>query len=263
MNNTSLETIALLLFFTVLFVYFGICTVDVIENITNFIALGALPMTTNLSSLIPSSADRPDFNKFPFEHDFVLDGRPQSFARNLDGSAIIAVGAEVITQYGVGYVERRHVDGSYIVRITEFDESVEVPQYADPTVVNKFGVVSHYISAREMVSALSGLYNNRCMQRAMFFENRMKDRASADENLDLVIDADCYEVSIRGGDYCGATEFIFAPATNPLRSKKSSAETAAYRARVQAMADALLNDTEDDEVVPDGIADELAECFGE
>ena len=65
MNNTSLETIALLLFFTVLFVYFGICTVDVIENITNFIALGALPMTTNLSNLIPSSADRPDFNKFP------------------------------------------------------------------------------------------------------------------------------------------------------------------------------------------------------
>ena len=262
MNNTSLETIAILLIFTVLGIILCLCAVDTYENISNFIAFGALPMT-NLSSLIPSSADRPNFNKFPFEHDFVLDGRPQSFARNLDGSAIIAVGAEVITQYGVGYVERRHVDGSYIVRITEFDESVEVPQYADPTVVNEFGVVSHYISAREMVSALSGLYNNRCMQRAMFFENRMKDRASADENMDLLIDSDSYEVSIRGGDYAGATEFIFAPATNPLRSKKSNAETAAYRARVQAMADALLNDTEDDEVVPDGIADELAECFGE
>ena len=262
MNNTSLETIAILLIFTVLGIILCLCAVDTFENISNFIALGALPMT-NLSNLIPSSADRPNFNKFPFEHDFVLDGRPQSFARNLDGSAIIAVGAEVITQYGVGYVERRHVDGSYIVRITEFDESVEIPQYADPVEVQEFGVVSHYITAQEMVSNLSGLYNNRCMQRAMFFENRMKDRASADENMDMLLDSDCYEVSIRGGDYAGATEFIFAPATNPLRSKKSSAETAAYRARVQAMADALLNDTEDDEVVPDGIADELAECFGE
>jgi len=262
MNNTSLETICILLIFSILFIYFGICAVDTIENLSSLIAFGALPMT-NLSNLIPSSADRPNFNKFPFEHDFVLDGRPQSFARNLDGSAIIAVGAEVITSYGVGYVERRHVDGSYIVRITEFDEGVEIPQYADPVEVQEFGVVSHYISAREMVSNLSGLYNNRCMQRAMFFENRMKDRASADENMDMLIDADSYEVSIRGGDYCGATEFIFAPATNPLRSKKSSAETAAYRARVQAMADALLNDTDDDEVVPDGIADELAECFGE
>ena len=262
MNNTSLETICILLIFSILFIYFGICAVDTIENLSSLIAFGALPMT-NLSNLIPSSADRPNFNKFPFEHDFVLDGRPQSFARNLDGSAIIAVGAEVITSYGVGYVERRHVDGSYIVRITEFDEGVEIPQYADPVEVQEFGVVSHYISAREMVSNLSGLYNNRCMQRAMFFETRMKDRASADENMDMLIDADSYEVSIRGGDYCGATEFIFAPATNPLRSKKSSAETAAYRARVQAMADALLNDTDDDEVVPDGIADELAECFGE
>ena len=263
MNNSSLETICILLIFTVLGIILCLCAVDTYENISNFIAFGALPMT-NLSNLIPSSADRPNFTKFPFEHDFVLDGRPQSFARNLDGSAIIAVGAEVITSYGVGYVERRHVDGSYIVRITEFDESVEIPQYADPVEVQEFGVVSHYISAREMVSNLSGLYNNRCMSRAMFFENRMKDRASADENLDLVIDDDCYEVSIRGGDYAGATEFIFAPATNPLRSKKSSAETAAYRAKVQELADALLaEDADDCDVMPDGIADELAECFGE
>jgi len=98
----------------------------------------------------------------------------------------------------------------------------------------------------------------------MFFENRMRDIKSADENMDLLIDAECYEVSITGGDYCGATEFVFAPSTNPLRSKKSSAETAAYRAKVQAMADALLADTADeDEVMPDGMADELAECFGQ
>ena len=261
MNISKLETIAIISFISILALYFGLCTIETIENL---IAFGALPMTANLSNLIPTSATRPDFNKFPFEHDFVLDGRPQSFARNLDGSAIIAVGAELITRYGVGYVERRHVDGSYIVRITEFDETVEVAQYADPVEVQEFGVISHYISASEMVSSLSGLYNNRCMNRAMFFENRMRDIKSADENMDMLIDDDCYQVGISGGDYCGATEFIFAPAVNPLRSKKSSAETKAYQAKVKAMADALLADTADeDESMPDGMADELAECFGQ
>ncbi len=264
MNNSSLETICILLIFSILFIYVGLCAVDVFDHFSTLIAFGALPMTTNLSNLIPTSATRPDFNKFPFEHDFVLDGRPQSFARNLDGSAIIAVGAELITRYGVGYVERRHVDGSYIVRITEFDETVEVAQYADPVEVQESGVISHYISASEMVSSLSGLYNNRCMNRAMFFENRMRDIKSADENMDMLIDDDCYQVGITGGDYCGATEFIFAPAVNPLRSKKSSAETKAYQAKVKAMADALLADTADeDEAMPDGMADELAECFGQ
>jgi len=228
------------------------------------IALGALPMSTNLSSLIPSSATSQDFVKFPFDHDFVLDGRPQSFKRNADGSLIIAVGAEVVTSYGIGYVERRKVDGSYIIRITEFDESVEVSYYADPVEVQAFGVVRETVTAREHVSTLSNLYNNRLMSRALWFESRMRDTAHAEYLMDLVIDADCYEVGITGGDYCGATEFIFAPATNPLRSKKSSAETKAYQAKVKAMADALLADTADeDESMPEGMADELAECFGQ
>jgi len=260
MNNKSLETIALISFFSILAFYFGLCTIETIENL---IAFGALPMTANLSNLIPTSATRPDFNEFPFEHDFVLDGRPQSFKRNTDGSAIIAVGAELITRYGVGYVERRHVDGSYIVRITEFDETVEVAQYADPVEVQEFGVISHYISASEMVTVLSGIYNNRCMSRAMFFESRLRDMKSADENMDLMIDGDCYEVSITGGDYCGATQFIFTTATNPLRSKKTNAETKAYRAKVKEMADRLLVDQSSDDVMPSGMGEELAECFGE
>jgi len=230
------------------------------------IALGALPMSTNLSSLIPSSATSQDFVKFPFDHDFVLDGRPQSFKRNADGSLIIAVGAEVVTQYGIGFIERRKVDGSYIVRITEFDESVEVSYYADPVEVQAFGVVRETVTAREHVSTLSNLYNNRLMSRALWFESRMRDTAHAEYLMDLVIDADCYEVGITGGDYCGATEFIFAPATNPMYSKKSSAETKAYQAKMKALADKMLADAEsadDVEDMPEGMADELAECFGE
>ncbi len=220
--------------------------------------------TTSLLTFAPAGSSAPDFARFAFDPDFVLDGRPQSFKRNSDGSLILAVGAEVATTYGLGYIERRRIDGSYIVRITEFDESVEVPQYADPVEVNAFGVVKGFITAREQVGILSSLYNNRLMNKALWFESRMRDTAHAEYLMDLVVDEDCYETSIKGGDYCGATEFIFAPATNPLRSKKSSAETKAYQAKVKAMADALLaEDADDCDVMPEGMADELAECFGE
>ena len=238
--------------------FFNLDTVGVI-------ALGALPMSTSLSSLIPSSATSQDFVKFPFDHDFVLNGRPQSFKRNADGSLIIAVGAEVVTSYGIGYVERRKVDGSYIVRITEFDETVEIPYYADPVEVQAFNVVRETVTAREHVSNLSNLYNNRLMSRALWFESRMKDVAHAELLMDLVVDSDCYECSIVGGDYCGATEFIYAPATNPMYAKKSSAETKAYRAKMKALADKMLADAEsadDVEDMPEGMADELAEVFG-
>ena len=229
-----------------------------------FIALGALAMS-NLSSFFPSSATSQDFVKFPFDHDFVLDGRPQSFKRNADGSLIIAVGAEVVTSYGIGYVERRKVDGSYIVRITEFDETVEIPYYADPTVVNAFNVVRETVTAREHVSTLSNLYNNRLMNRALWFETRMKDVAHAEFLMDLIVDSDCYECRITGGDYCGATEFIYDRATNPMFAKKSSAETKAYQAKMKALADKMLADADADEDVedmPEGMADELAEVFG-
>ena len=257
MNISKLETIAILFFISILVLYFGICTIETIENLITF---GALPMT-NLSKLIPTR-QLPDFSKFPYEHDFVLNGRPQSFKRNLDGSKIIEVGTEVVTSYGVGYVERRHVDGSYIVRITEFDESVEVSYYADPVEAQAFNVVRETVTGREHVANLSSTYNNRLMNSALWFENRMRDAAHAELLMDLVIDSDCYQVSITGGDYCGATLFEFAPAVNPVLSKKNSKETRAYRAKVQAMADSLLADSDDDSM-PVGMEDELAECFGE
>ena len=219
--------------------------------------------TTSLLTFAPVGSSAPDFARFAFDHDFVLDGRPQSFKRNSDGSLIPAIGAEVATTYGIGYIERRHVGGDVIVRITDFDETVEVPQYANPVEVNAFRVVKGYITGREQVAILANLYNNRTMNKALWFESRMRDVAYAEELLELVIDEDCYQVRFTGGDYAGCTEFVYAPAVNPVRGKKSSAETKAYQARIKALADKLLDDADDTEVVPEGIADELAECFGE
>ncbi len=219
--------------------------------------------TTSLLTFAPVGSSAPDFARFAFDHDFVLDGRPQSFKRNANGSLIPAIGADVATRYGIGYIERRHVGGDVIVRITEFDETVEVPQYANPVEVNAFGVVKGFITAREQVGILSSLYNNRTMNKALWFESRMRDVAYAEELMELVLDDDCYQVSFTGGDYGGCTDFVFARAVNPNHGKKSTAETAAYRARIAALADKMLNDAVDTEAMPEGMADELAECFGE
>jgi len=219
--------------------------------------------TTSLLTFAPVGSTSPDFARFAFDHDFVLDGRPQSFKRNANGSLIPAIGADVATRYGIGYIERRHVGGDVIVRITEFDETVEIAQYADPVEVNAFRVVKGYITGREQVAILSSLYNNRTMNKALWFESHMRDVAYAEELMELVLDDDCYQVSFTGGDYGGCSDFVFAPAVNPVRGKKSTAETAAYRARIAALADKMLDDADDTEVVPEGIADELAECFGE
>ncbi len=219
--------------------------------------------TTSLLTFAPVGSSAPDFARFAFDHDFVLDGRPQSFKRNANGSLIPAIGADVATRYGIGYIERRHIGGDVIVRITEFDETVEIPQYANPVEVNAFGVVKGFITAREQVGILSSLYNNRTMNKALWFESRMRDVAYAEELMELVLDDDCYQVSFTGGDYGGCSDFVFAPAVNPNHGKKSTAETAAYRARIAALADKMLDDADDTEAMPEGMADELAECFGE
>ena len=217
---------------------------------------------TNFSSLLsiaPANSTAPDYKEFPFDHDFVLDGAPQSFSRNRDGSLIIARGAEIVTQYGIGYVERRAISGRYIVRITDFDGTAEFARYADTAL----RPATHYVTAKDAVSELSNCYNRRILERSEFFENRLKDVAYADELLDLLIDADCYETSLTGGDYCGATEFVYKRAINPIARERKTAETAAYRARIKALADAMLDDADDADVIPDDIAGELSEVFGD
>ena len=225
---------------------------------TGIIALGVLPMTTDLSRFFPATATSPDFTAFPFDHDFVLDGKPQSFKRNADGSLIPRVGEVVETSYGIGYLERRHVSGSYIVRITDFNDR-EFPRYGN-TILKP---ATHSVTSRQAVAELNDRYNAHLLGRSEWFLTRMNDKAYAQELLDMLVDDDCYEVSFTGGDYGGATEFMFDRATNPMYAKKSSAETKAYQARIKAMADKLLAESEDDEVMPEGMADELAEVFGQ
>ena len=229
---------------------------------TGIIALGALPMTTDLSRFFPATATSPDFTAFPFEHDFVLDGKPQSFKRNADGSLIPAVGEVVETAYGIGYLERRHVSGSYIVRITDFNDR-EFPRYGN-TILKP---ATHSVTSRQAVAELNDRYNTHLLGRSEWFLARMNDKAYAQELLDMLVDTDCYEVSFTGGDYGGATEFMFDRAINPIARVKSSAETKAYRARMKALADKMLKDAEAledvEDAMPSDIADELAEVFGE
>ena len=217
---------------------------------------------TPLFSFAPQGSTAPDFAKFPYNHDFIdSEGVPRIFTR-VQGHIVPVVGAEVMTAYGLGYVERVNA-GNCIVRIVEFDETLEIPQYRDTALRPP----SHYISARMMVSKLSESYNNALMVEASWVLSRFgtskANQAKADSLLDLAIDDDCYEVRFTGGDYGGATEFYHSRAINPnLRAKKSQAEIKAERERLKKLADSLLDDA-DDYDVPEGIADELAEVFGE
>ena len=217
---------------------------------------------TPLFSFAPQGSTSPDFAKFPYNHDFIdSEGVPRLFTR-VRGHLVPVVGAEVMTAYGLGYVERVNA-GLCVVRIVEFDETLEIPQYRDTAL----RPATHYISAQLQVSKLSESYNNALMLEASWLLQRMgaskSNQEKADRLLDLALDDDQYEVRFIGGDYGGATEFYHSRAINPnLRAKRSQAEIERERTRLKQLADSLLDDA-DDYDVPEGIADELAEVFGE
>ena len=217
---------------------------------------------TPLFSFAPQGSTSPDFAKFPYNHDFIdSEGVPRLFTR-VRGHLVPVVGTEVMTAYGLGYVERVNA-GLCVVRIVEFDESLEIPQYRDTAL----RPATHYISAQLQVSKLSESYNNALMLEASWLLQRMgaskSNQEKADRLLDLALDDDQYEVRFTGGDYGGATEFYHSRAINPnLRAKRSQAEIERERTRLKQLADSLLDDA-DDYDVPEGIADELAEVFGE
>ena len=61
---------------------------------------------TPLFSFAPQGSTAPDFAKFPYNHDFIdSEGVPRIFTR-VGGHIVPVVGAEVMTAYGLGYVER-------------------------------------------------------------------------------------------------------------------------------------------------------------
>lgn len=214
-------------------------------------------MTNSLISLSQSAqrCHATDFKKFPYAHDFVLDGKPQTFARNSEGQLIPAVGSEVTTRYGKGFIERRHIGGQVVIRITEFNKTAEIAQYANPVEVNAIGVVKGYLSAEEYVARLSSAYNNRTMNKAIWFETRLSDMLASERLMELVLDDDCYLVTLNGAqDYLGATTFVYGASARPTKNKVTPAQLA-YRAKMEALRT--------DDVVPEGIEDELAECFGE
>ena len=210
-----------------------------------------------MKAILPVGAKPANFDRFNFDHDFILGGAPQSFLR-INGRFVPAVGAEVLTSHGVGYIERRTGDNTCIVRIVDFDET--------PVTLWKGGDKSqpYEVSREDYVARLSDLYNNRLLSEAAWLVEKYGDTKKTNEKVEallaLALDSDCYEVRV-GDDYLGADEFIYNVAKAPkLRDRKlTRAELKAKRKALEAEADAYLEDLED----AGFIADELAECFGE
>jgi len=200
-----------------------------------------------MKATLPAGATPANFDLFNFAHDFVLDGTPMVFAR-YNGHLLPALGAEVITSHGFGYVERITGDRSVIVRIVDFDDAPHV-------------LLSGEVSQKDYVARLADLYNNRLYLEATWLIARYGDnkanQAKADSILSLEIDADCFE-AIVGDDCLGAVEFAYRLADAPSlkERRKSRAELKAEREALELEAELLLE-------ASDFIADELAEFYGD
>jgi len=72
---------------------------------------------------LPKNATSFDYTRFTFAHDFILNDKPCKFCRESDGSPQLAVGATLLLPYGVGYVEKRTGDRTYLVRVVDVDDS--------------------------------------------------------------------------------------------------------------------------------------------
>jgi len=216
----------------------------------NSITLSNPNTGASMKAILPAGAKPANFDLFAFDHDFILNGTPMVFAR-YNGHLLPALGAEVITTHGIGYVERITGDRSVIVRIVDFD---------DAPVKLRSGEVSQ----KDYVARLSELFNNNLYLEATWLIARLgntkANQAKADDLLSLAIDADCFEALV-GDDCLGATEFAYGVAQAPkLRErKKSRAQLKAERKALEAEADAYLEDLE----CADFFADEVAECFGD
>ena len=230
---------------------------QVIFTAENSITLSNPNTGASMTATLPAGATPANFDLFSFAHDFVLNGTPMVFAR-YNGLLLPALGAEVITSHGIGYVERITGDRTVIVRIVDFEET--------PVTLHKGGNKSQpYEVAREdYVARLADLYNNRLYLEATWLLQRYGDtkanQAKADSLLSLEIDADCFEARV-GDDCLGAVEFAYRRAEAPkLRDrKKTRAQLKAERKALEAEADAYLEDLED----AGFIADELAEFYGD
>lgn len=212
----------------------------------NSITLSNPQTGASMTATLPAGAKPANFDLFNFDHDFILNGTPMVFAR-YNGHLLPAVGAEVITSHGIGYVERFTGDRTVIVRVVGFEDAPHVLRSGE-------------VPQEDYVARLAELYNNRLYLEATWLIQRYGDtkanQAKADKLLSLEIDSDCFEACV-GDDCLGATEFCYAPAEAPsLRNRrKSRAELKAERKALELEAELLME-------ASDFVADELAEFYG-
>ena len=223
---------------------------QVVFTTQNSITLSNPNTGASMIATLPAGATPANFDLFNFAHDFVLNGTPMTFTRSR-GHLLPAIGAEVITSHGIGYVERFTGDRTVIVRIVDFETTPVKLQSGEE-------------SRESYVARLAELYNNALFLDATWilqrYGNTKANQAKADKLLSLEIDEDCFEARV-GDDCLGAVEFSYGRAEAPkLRErKKTRAQLKAERAALEAEADAYLEDLED----AGFIADELAEFYGE
>ena len=196
---------------------------------------------------LPKNATSFDYTRFTFAHDFILNDKPYKFCRESDGSPQLAVGATLLLPYGVGYVEKRTGDRTYLVRVVDVDDSWTQSRR------------SGEITAREYIQERNERYNNQILHESSWLTNYLNEKKRGEALLNLLVDEDIIEVRYHSGLECD--EFAYEVAEKP-KAKKTAVQSfsrLAYRAEPLDLDDDLEVDGETEQE----IQEELALEFGE
>lgn len=197
--------------------------------------------SVSVSVNLPVGATKRDMSRFPVPHDFILNGIPHAFKRFGCGELMIKAGGEVLTDFGMGYIEGHNGSNEYRVRIVDFD--------SEYSFTNKIGVKR---KAKAMVSFLSDLHNRQVLQRSQWWAIDMDDKKTAEKVLEQMIGDDEYMQSFTAqSGYGGATEFAYhmviidedSEPVKPVKKKR-------------------LKKSDDDFYIPSEIAAELDDEYG-
>jgi len=198
--------------------------------------------------------------------DGIVDGRPVTVRRNHLGGVVPAIGSTFKSTYGtaevVGYVE-----GALKARIVQFDENYEFEtlDIDNPDILDAEECVERLSRCANMDSAslasdIRRLYSTDIGNLTKQGEAMLSNLEYYESNEYRCNLSDAYEhLTLDTEIVCDYVHSYLVSKETPLeRSKRQAIE----RKQAVALANKLLNESDDNEI-PDDVRAEMDECFGE
>jgi len=201
--------------------------------------------TMDTTTLLPTNATPVNLERFPFQHDFVLNNKPQRFLRTERGSIQIKEGAIVKTKWGLGKLINQN--------------KIAITEYIDET-------------AKADVARAVEAYNKMIMIECAYWErfNQTNEdtgispsprvRKDIDELIDMKLNSLLNENEVLMGATCSSMikgEALYSEVK--IENTKNSIKDRENRKRLAKIAKKLarLQDDEEIDFIPDFIKEEV------